>query len=823
MITTFLFWLLVLDRHIKRVLQVIFDLIIVALAGLIMAIWFPTLFATGALSVAASVAAYAALVVVIGHFLGLYRTLIRYLGVRVLATIITSGMGGAVVLWAFGEFLIRPLPLTALLILTVVSMIFMAVGRLVIRELFFLARKVEKPNVLIYGAGDAGRQLLTSLTQSASYRVVAMLDDSPQMHGSEVYGIRVYRPQALPRLQERYALQAVILAMPSISREQKNKILQQIEPLGLPVKTMPRISDILSGVRSIADIQEVSIEEVLGRDPVPPIASLLGRIVSGRSVMVTGGGGSIGKELCLQIVALSPVKLVIVETSELALYTLLTTLQDQEHLRGLAVIPALVSVTQEESIKALCESHAIETVFHAAAYKHVPLVEANPFEGLFNNVFGTASVLSAAASTGVRDFVLISTDKAVRPTNIMGASKRIAELMCQAYAQKFQSSRVSMVRFGNVLSSSGSVIPRFREQIQNGGPVTVTHPEITRYFMTIPEAVELVLQAGGMAQGGDVFLLEMGDPVKISDLAKRMILLSGYRERIAGNATTNGSDAIEIVYTGLRPGEKLYEELLIDGDTEATEHPKIFKANERSVPMAVMSASLEALRKAIDERDITQVYEVLSALGVHYSQSGTEAHELHVPTIPRPERVRQVETAISERNDLAQVFTGDVQSKGVEDPPVKTINPLLSKLLHGYFLLRRPMTLGVRAIVVNKQDEILLIRHRYEPGWQLPGGGVENGESALEALYRELLEEGGVKMRGSGQFLGSFFNADVSRRDHVLVYLVREFDIPMGENISPEIEERGFFPRLQLPVGTTPGTRRRIQECFDSRPVEPVW
>jgi FlaA1/EpsC-like NDP-sugar epimerase/8-oxo-dGTP pyrophosphatase MutT (NUDIX family) len=823
MIVTFLFWLLALNRHIKRVLQVIFDLLNVAFAGLITVIWFPSLSATEAFAVAKSVLAYAALVVMIGYFMGLYRTLIRYVGVRTLVIIIASGVGGAIVLWSLGEFLLTPLPFTALLILVVASISFMTIGRLVIREVFFLARKVEKPNVVIYGAGDAGRQILTSLAQSASYRVVAMLDDSPQMQGGEVHGVRVYAPQVLPRLQERYALQALILAMPTISREQKNKILQQIEPLGLPVKTMPRISDILSGVRSVADIQEVSIEEVLGRDPVPPIVTLLGRIVSGRSVMVTGGGGSIGKELCLQIVVLSPIKLVIVETSELALYTVVTALEDQEHLRGLPIIPVLVSVTQEESIKVLCESHAIETVFHAAAYKHVPLVEANPFEGLFNNVFGTASVLSAAASTGVRDFVLISTDKAVRPTNIMGASKRIAELVCQAYAQKFQSLKVSMVRFGNVLSSSGSVIPRFREQIQNGGPVTVTHPEITRYFMTIREAVELVLQAGGMAQGGDVFLLEMGDPVKISDLAKRMIRLNGYRERIAGTIAIDDSDAIEIVYTGLRPGEKLYEELLIGENVQVTEHPKIFKAKERSVPMAVMSAELEVLRKAIDGRDITQVYQVLTTLGVDYSQSGAEAQNLHVPTAPRPELVRQVETVISEQKDLAHAFTDDFQSKDVEYPPVKTINPLLSKLLHGYFLLRRPMTLGVRAIVLNNQDKILLVRHRYELGWQLPGGGVENGESPLGALYRELLEEGGVKMRGSGQFLGSFFNADVSCRDHVLVYLVREFNILMGENISPEIEERGFFPRLQLPEGTTPGTRRRIQECFDSRPVESMW
>jgi FlaA1/EpsC-like NDP-sugar epimerase len=301
MITTFLFWLLALNRHIKRALQVVFDLLSIALAGLVTVIWIPALSNTRILAFAASVAVYAALVVLVGHFLGLYRALIRYLGVRALATIIASGVGGAIGLWLFGEFLITPLPLTAVAILAVVSMGFMAMGRLIIRELFFLARKVEKPNVVIYGAGDAGRQLLTSLAQSANYRVVAMLDDSPQMQGGEVHGVRVYAPQMLPRLQERYALQAVILAMPAISREQKNKVLQQIEPLGLPVKTMPRISDILSGARSVSDIQEVSIEEVLGREPVPPVASLLGRTVCGKSVMVTGGGGSIGRELCVQI------------------------------------------------------------------------------------------------------------------------------------------------------------------------------------------------------------------------------------------------------------------------------------------------------------------------------------------------------------------------------------------------------------------------------------------------------------------------------------------------------------------------------------------
>ena len=341
-----------------------------------------------------------------------------------------------------------------------------------------------------------------------------MLDDAPELQGTEVHGVRIYPSLALASLKERFQVQAVILAAPSMPRERKNQILQQLEPLGLPLKSLPSVSDILSGRKSVSDLQQVSIEDVLGRDPVTPNLELMRKKVAGRCVMVTGGGGSIGKELCLQIAALGPTRLIVLDSSEFALYTVTTELHDRLRAQAAAgqpcpeTVPVLQSVLDEPALLACLQAYGVQTVFHAAAFKHVPLVEANPFAGLQNNVFGTWAALRASEAAGVQDFLLISTDKAVRPTNIMGASKRLAELIAQAQAQQRSKGSersamcIAMVRFGNVLSSSGSVIPRFKDQIAAGGPVTVTHPDITRFFMTIPEAVELVLQASGLAKGG---------------------------------------------------------------------------------------------------------------------------------------------------------------------------------------------------------------------------------------------------------------------------------------------------------------------------------
>lgn len=860
MISTFILWLLGLQRWQKRLLQVGYDLSCAGIAFLL---------ASAITQQGGSLASlwlgvfYAAVVALAASLLGLYRSLVRYLGVRALGVIVASCLiGGAVLLGAsvLGLAALSPLFVGVAVIL---SGSLMAFGRLILREIFYLSRKTGRPNVVVYGAGDAGRQLLTSLAQSGSYRVVAMVDDSVQLQGAEVHGVRVYAPTDLPFLQQRFELSAVILAMPAISREQKSKVLDMLEPLGLPVRTMPRITDILSGKKSVADLQEVAIEEVLGRDPVAPNADLMRKTVTGRVVMVTGGGGSIGKELCLQIAALGPSRLVIVDAGELALYSVITALEDDERLRGLDVIPVLMSVTEQSVLTRVMQHHGVQAVFHAAAYKHVPLVEANPFQGLYNNVFGTLTTVTAAAECGVADFVLISTDKAVRPTNIMGASKRLAELICQAQAEAGQTMCVSMVRFGNVLSSSGSVIPRFKEQIAHGGPVTVTDPEITRFFMTIPEAVELVLQASGLAKGGEVFLLDMGEPVRIVDLAQRMIRLSGYRPQLPGvngqfdSATRHQDHVIPIVFTGLRPGEKLYEELLISAESESTEHPKIFQAREHGVAWETLSNELEKLQRAIETQSIEQVHAVFSELGVDYKSAeslsadgsgagvgvaakaavgGNGLGSLQRDVARRGATsgglgVQDDEVGlVGATSGVIGAFApgvglaGEHEAGGLESGAVpKKINPYLSKLLHGYFLFRRPMTLGARAIVVNDKNEVMLVKHRYEPGWQLPGGGVEHGESPIEALRRELVEEAGIQMLGVSQFLGSFFNSEVSRRDHVLVYLVRDFvSVPTNED-SPEISERGFFPISDLPEGTTPGTRRRIAECFEGQAVGEVW
>jgi FlaA1/EpsC-like NDP-sugar epimerase/8-oxo-dGTP pyrophosphatase MutT (NUDIX family) len=834
MIATLIFWLLGLGRLQKRLLQAVFDLACAAGSFLFVSAVFSGFVSQSVQNSLAWASIFSAIVVAVAHLLGLYRAVVRYAGVRALRSVLLSSLAAGLATWGLAAAFGQTLSLVVMAVTSATTAGLMSVGRLFLREVFYLVRKTDKPNVVLYGAGDAGRQLLTSFAQSSSHRVVAMVDDSPALHGTEVHGVRIYPPTELAHLQQRYQVQAVILAAPSISRQRKSEILQQLENLGLPLKAVPSVGDILTGRKSVADLQQIAIEEVLGRDPVSPNPELMRRKVAGRSVMVTGGGGSIGTELCLQIAALSPTRLVIVESSEFALYHVVTALQDRKLSSELKVIPVLQSVLNDEALIDCMQEHNVETVFHAAAFKHVPLVELNPFAGLQNNVFGTLSALNAAQAAGVRDFVLISTDKAVRPSNIMGASKRLAELVAQAYAMRQQGMCVAMVRFGNVLSSSGSVIPRFKEQIQAGGPVTVTHPEITRFFMTIPEAVELVLQASALAQGGEVFLLEMGESVRIVDLAKRMIRLSGYRPVIREElgSTTSATDDfqhdIAITYTGLRPGEKLYEELLISGDAQATDHPKIFKAEEHAVAWEELEPALDQLRSAIESKNIQQVRKVLEQLQVDYSEQVSDAKSVIAVGDGLSSKSAEISQSYQPSPLVRDPEASGWSSKRVETVSVKAadekrINPFLSKILHSYFLIRRPMTLGARAVVINEKDEVMLVRHRYEPGWQLPGGGVESGESPVEALRRELIEEAGIRILDVTGFLGSYFNSEVSRRDHVLVYLVRDFEVMPGAQISHEIGENGFFPFDQLPKETTAGTRRRIAEIFEGQAVADVW
>ena len=467
----------------------------------------------------------------------------------------------------------------------------------IVRRVF--QTEIGTRRVAIYGAGSAGRQLLAALRASHEYQAVVFFDDSPSLMHTNVLGLRVYSGCDFESVYQKFNLDEVLIALPSASRARQREVVELLQPFKIPVRTLPGLMDLVGGQISISDIREIDIVDLLGRDLVPPIDQLLRKNIESKVVLVTGAGGSIGSELCRQIIRLRPKCLILLEQSEYALYAI------EHELKAFTSVPLVVligSVLKENRMKAIMQTYGVQTVYHAAAYKHVPLVEVNPFEGIMNNTIGTARCAKAALATGVETFVLISTDKSVRPTNIMGATKRLAELVCQALAMHPESNtQFSMVRFGNVLGSSGSVIPLFKKQLAKGGPLTVTDPEMTRYFMTIPEAAQLVLQAGAMGTGGDVFLLDMGKPVKIVDLARKMIVLSG----LSVNDAQNHKGDIEIQFTGLRPGEKLYEELLIDEElVEKTQHRLIMRSKEKFFALDEIEDMLNHMIEASKDYDI---------------------------------------------------------------------------------------------------------------------------------------------------------------------------------------------------------------------------
>ncbi|MDH5379159.1 MAG: polysaccharide biosynthesis protein, partial [Gammaproteobacteria bacterium] len=466
---------------------------------------------------------------------------------------------------------------------------------------------VEKKALIgIYGAGRAGVQLAKALLAGNQYQPAFFVDDNKDLHKNELFGIRVFSPKELEKLISEFEVEQVFLAIPSLTRQRRRLILDELESLSVQIKTLPGIEDIAAGRVTIDDIRNVDIEDLLGRDPVPPITDLLKKCIEGKSVLVTGAGGSIGSELCRQILGLKPTKIVLFENHEFSLYQIERELRNRRE-SSIEIVPILGTIMNKDLLRQVVEGHAISTIYHAAAYKHVPIVEFNPLEGVLNNVFGTRNVAEVARECRVETFVLISTDKAVRPTNIMGASKRLAELILQAMALESKATRYVMVRFGNVLGSSGSVIPLFKEQIKKGGPITVTHPEVTRYFMTIPEAAQLVLQAGSMGSGGDVFVLDMGESVKIYELAKKMVHLSGMQ--VNCEETPDGEIAIE--FTGLRPGEKLYEELLIGNNVSRTEHPRILRAEESYLSKSEIGLVLDLLIRSIDVHNVEDVRRIL--------------------------------------------------------------------------------------------------------------------------------------------------------------------------------------------------------------------
>lgn len=548
--------------------------------------------------------------------LGMYRAVLRYMSAQAMVTIgicvCISGLLLATVSFYSHSFVPRSVPF----IYTLLLFIMIGTPRLLVRSVVHLLnhRVVDKTiPVLLYGAGHTGHQLAVAL-QATPYKIVGFVDDNVRLHGTTVAGIKVYSPTALPKLLQNRGAEKVLLALGNASHASRAAVLKKLEPLAIEVQTVPAVADILSGKTRIEQIKDVEIEDLLGRDPVKPNPQLMHACIENKIVMVTGAGGSIGSELCRQIVKQRPKVLILFELNEYALYSIEHELRSEKLGQEIELVPLLGSVQNKERLESVMSTFGVQTVYHAAAYKHVPLVEHNIVEGVRNNIFGTWYCAEAAIAARVESFVLISTDKAVRPTNIMGATKRMAELVLQALAQRQKTTRFTMVRFGNVLGSSGSVVPLFRKQIKAGGPVTVTHPDIIRYFMTIPEAAELVIQAGSMGLGGDVFVLDMGDPVKIVDLARRMIHLSGLE--IKEDSHPDGD--IAIGYTGLRPGEKLYEELLIGENVSGTEHPRIMSAQEVCLNWPETDALISSLAAACDSYKCDDVKSILLAAPAGY-------------------------------------------------------------------------------------------------------------------------------------------------------------------------------------------------------------
>lgn len=638
--------LLGLSRQRKRAMQVTADILLIWLA-----LWLSFAIRLGSEGFINPFSEYAWLFLIapftaVPLFIsfGLYRAVLRYFGTSALLTMFNAISLSALVL-AVLIYLIRPdelMPRSVIFIYWWLCLFFIGGLRLLMRQYFAgsffselsFSSDERLPRVAIYGAGSAGNQLAAALRMGKSMRPVAFIDDDEGLTNRVIAGVKVYKPGDVPLMIEQTDAREVLLAIPSATRQRRREILASLESYPVHVRTVPGFMDLASGRVSVSDLQEVDIADLLGRDSVPPRADLFERCIRGQVVMVTGAGGSIGSELCRQILSCNPETLILFEHSEFNLYSIHTELERCVRSHGLParLLPILGSILNSGRLLDVMRTWRVGTVYHAAAYKHVPIVEHNVAEGVLNNVLGSLNTAQAAILAGVEHFVLISTDKAVRPTNVMGSTKRLAEMVLQALSReaapillgdstgvnRASKTRFTMVRFGNVLGSSGSVIPLFREQIKRGGPVTVTHPNITRYFMTIPEAAQLVIQAGSMGQGGDVFVLDMGQPVKIAELAEKMIHLSGLSVR--NEANPNGDVAIE--FTGLRPGEKLYEELLIGENVSPTDHPMIMRANEEHLPWDDFKSVLERLLSAVERGDYKEVRQILRTTVNGYTPEG---------------------------------------------------------------------------------------------------------------------------------------------------------------------------------------------------------
>lgn len=549
--------------------------------------------------------------------IGFYRAILRYMGLKAVFTIALGIVLSTLVFTISSLYFETPISSISVLLFWSFSLVGIGGARLI--TIAYIRSKLSNSHeiVAIYGAGEAGRQLARAIGHSDMYKVAAFIDDDPTLFTTEIDGISVFSPISLDELVKEKRVSQILLALPSASHSRRSKILTKLEPYPIKVKTIAGMEDIVSGKVQIEQLKDIDIEDLLGRDSIEPNQKLLHSCITGKVVMVTGAGGSIGSELCRQIVELKPATIILYELSEFALYSVEKNLRKivKKRKLNLDVVPLLGSVQHKNRMVRILRKYKVQTVYHAAAYKHVPIVEHNIVEGIRNNIFGTWYAAEAATEANVERFVLISTDKAVRPTNVMGASKRFAELVLQGLSSRGDSTVFTMVRFGNVLGSSGSVVPLFREQIKNGGPVTVTHKDIIRYFMTIPEAAQLVIQAGAMGKGGDVFVLDMGEQVKIAELAERMIHLLGFSVKDSKNPQGD----IEINYSGLRPGEKLYEELLIGENVAGTNHPKIMTADEEFLPWPEMQRALILMNELCEEMDCEGIVQLLLKVPTGYN------------------------------------------------------------------------------------------------------------------------------------------------------------------------------------------------------------
>jgi FlaA1/EpsC-like NDP-sugar epimerase len=573
--------------------------------------------------VLAAIIVSVALALPVFWLLGLYRTIFRYSGLSIIFSVsIALLVYGLLYFLIFGIFGVTGIPRSIGILQPMLLFFAIATSRLFVKYLLagnylFKDRSQFLKKALVYGAGDDGQQLASALANNNKLKVVGFLDDDDRLHGQVLQGHQIYSPLKIANLIKSKEVQLVLLALPNIPRSRRSEILKNLSDYSLQVKTLPTVIDIIQGRVSLSDIKDLDVDDILNRHQVLPNSELLSKNITSKVVLVTGVGGSIGSELARQIIKLNPQKLLLLELNEFALFKIYEELSIIN--KNLKIIPLLINAQDQNKVNEIFKIFKVETVYHAAAYKHVPLVEENISESIRNNVFATLAVVKAALSNSVENFVLISSDKAVRPTNIMGASKRLAELCVQGLYQntKNNKTKMSIVRFGNVLESSGSVIPKFKKQIKDGGPITLTHPDVTRYFMTLTEASQLVIQAGAMSEDCDVFVLDMGESVKIKDLIYKIVKLSGLTVK-----DENYKDGdIEIKIIGLRPGEKLYEELLLGDNPQKTQHPKIQKAQDPFIPFNQLEADLNNLKTLLDHNKVLEVKELLTKIVKTYQSN----------------------------------------------------------------------------------------------------------------------------------------------------------------------------------------------------------